>query len=86
MKILLYKYILLLYIYIIYIYIKLQTVLFRPSGPHQCSADAEMKVKLQYIYIYERNVKCSVLKSNEDMIVALAGQFKQLSHAPGKFR
>ena len=22
------------------------TVLFRPSGPHQCSADAEMKVKL----------------------------------------
>ena len=24
----------------------LQTVLFRPSGPHQCSADAEMKAKL----------------------------------------
>ena len=30
----------------IYIYIYMQTVLFRPSGPHQCSADAEMKVKL----------------------------------------
>ena len=27
-------------------YILLQTVLFRPSGPHQCSADARMKVKL----------------------------------------
>ena len=24
----------------------LQTVLFRPSGPHQCNADVEMKVKL----------------------------------------
>ena len=34
---------------------------------------------------YERNViykKCGVLKSNEDMILALAGQFKQLSHEP----
>ena len=30
----------------------------------------------------ERNVmKCGALKSNEDMILALAGQFKQLSHA-----
>ena len=29
-------------------------------------------------------VRC--LKSNEDMIFALAGQFKQLSHEPGKFR
>ena len=29
-------------------------------------------------------VRC--LKSNEDMILALAGQFKQLSHEPGKFR
>ena len=26
------------------------------------------------------------LKSNEDMILALAGQFKQLSHEPEKFR
>ena len=25
------------------------------------------------------------LKSNEDMILALAGQFKQLSHEPEKF-
>ena len=29
-------------------------------------------------------VQC--LKSNEDMILALAGQFKQLSHEPEKFR
>ena len=26
------------------------------------------------------------LKSNEDMILALAGQFKPLSHEPEKFR
>ena len=32
--------------------------------------------------LYE--VRC--LKSNEDMILALAGQFKQLSHEPAKFR
>jgi len=32
------------------------------------------------------HMKCSVLKSNEDMILALAGQFKQLSHEPEKFR
>ena len=31
--------------------------------------------------VYE--VRC--LKSNEDMILALAGQFKQLSHEPEKF-
>ena len=29
-------------------------------------------------------VRC--LKSNEDMILALAGQFKQLPHEPEKFR
>ena len=29
-------------------------------------------------------VRC--LKSNEDIILALAGQFKQLSHEPEKFR
>ena len=32
--------------------------------------------------LYE--VRC--LQSNEDMILALAGQFKQLSHEPEKFR
>ena len=31
-------------------------------------------------------MKCGVLKSNEDTILALAGQFKQLSHEPEKFR
>ena len=37
---------------------------------------------------YERSVsmKCGVLKLSEDMILALAGQFKQLSHEPEKFR
>ena len=29
--------------------------------------------------------KCGVLKSNKDMILALSGQFKQLSHEPEKF-
>ena len=33
--------------------------------------------------LYE--VRC-FFKSNEDMILALAGQFKQLSHEPEKFR
>ena len=32
--------------------------------------------------LYE--VRC--LESNEDMILALTGQFKQLSHEPEKFR
>ena len=34
------------------------------------------------VMLYE--VRC--LKSNEDMILALAGQFKQLFHEPEKFR
>ena len=35
-----------------------------------------------------KEVLCEVrsLKSTEDMILALAGQFKQLSHEPEKFR
>ena len=37
---------------------------------------------LQPVILYE--VRC--LKSNEDMILALAGQFKQLSYDPEKFR
>ena len=32
------------------------------------------------------NVKDKKESSNEDMILALAGQFKQLSHEPEKFR
>ena len=42
---------------------------------------------MQTVIPYERMlyaVRC--LKSNEDMILALAGQFKQLSHEPEKFR
>ena len=41
-----------------------------------------------YIIIYMKEMLYEVrcLKSNEDMILALAGQFKQLSHEPEKFR
>ena len=31
-------------------------------------------------------MKCGVLKSNEDKILGLEGQFKQLPHEPEKFR
>ena len=34
----------------------------------------------------ENQAEYSILVSNEDMILALAGQFKQLSHEPDKFR
>ena len=55
-----------------------------------------MKLALKHIRVYRFTqlfcflkemlyaVRC--LKSNEDMILALAGQFKQLSHEPEKFR
>ena len=39
-------------------------------------------IRLMKDVLYE--VRC--LKSNEDMILALTGQFKQLSHEPEKFR
>ena len=41
----------------------------------------ELLITLKEV-LYE--VRC--LKSNKDMILALAGQFKQLSHEPEKFR
>ena len=37
-------------------------------------------------YMKEMLYEVRCLKSNEDMILALAGQFKQLSHEPEKFR
>ena len=37
-------------------------------------------------YLKEMLYAVRCLKSNEDMILALAGQFKQLSHEPEKFR
>ena len=43
--------------------------------------EASCVVLLKQDLKYE--VRC--LKSNEDMILALAGQFKQLSHEPEKF-
>ena len=36
--------------------------------------------------LYEMLYEVRYLKSSEDMILALAGQFKQLSHEPEKFR
>ena len=38
------------------------------------------------MYMKEMLYAVRCLKSNEDMILALAGQFKQLSHEPEKFR
>ena len=38
------------------------------------------------IIVYWKKCEVRCLKSNEDMILALAGQFKQLSHEPEKFR
>ena len=37
------------------------------------------------MYVKEMLYAVRCLKSNEDMILALAGQFKQLSHEPEKF-
>ena len=41
---------------------------------------------LSKLSVKECYMQCGVLKSNEDMILALAGQFQQLSHEPEKFR
>ena len=38
------------------------------------------------LYLKEMLHAVRCLKSNEDMILALAGQFKQLSHEPEKFK
>jgi len=38
------------------------------------------------VYIKDVLYEVRCLKSNEDMILALTGQFKQLSHEPEKFR
>ena len=40
-----------------------------------------MRMKLKKCYM-----QCGVWNQTEDMILALAGQFKQLSHEPEKFR
>ena len=39
---------------------------------------------LMYLLMREMLYEVRCLKSNEDMILALAGQFKQLSHEPKK--
>ena len=39
------------------------------------------------LWLFERNVICSaVFEINEDMILALAAQYKQLSHEPEKIQ
>ena len=43
-------------------------------------------VSQRLCYMKEMLYAVRCLKSNEDMILALAGQFKQLSHEPEKFR
>ena len=53
----------------------------RPRTPKQPQVKKE-QVTFMKEMLYE--VRC--LRSNEDMILALAGQFKQLSHEPEKFR
>ena len=63
----------------------------------QSDGHTKLERKLAWIYVKEQwkaiksklkevlyEVRC--LKSTEDMILALAGQFKQLSHEPEKFR
>ena len=42
---------------------------------------------VEILRIYEDYITTTMFTlSNEDMILALAGQFKQLSHEPEKFR
>ena len=50
-----------------------------------CAIGASEKVRDIHI-VKEMLYAVRCLKSNEDMILALAGQFKQLSHEPEKFR
>ena len=52
-----------------------------------CHNICEPPKLIKYIYTMKEMlyaVRC--LKSNEDMILALVGQFKRLSHEPEKFR
>ena len=53
------------------------------SGEHVNLLGSCFPVKGMYMKGMLYAVRC--LKSNEDMILALAGQFKQLSHEPEKF-
>ena len=50
----------------------------------KCSKGGDDKVTFVVVKEMLYAVRC--LKSNEDMILALAGQFKQLSHEHEKFR
>ena len=45
-----------------------------------------MKEMLYAVRCLKSELILTLLKSNEDMILSLAGQFKQLSHEPEKFR
>ena len=47
---------------------------------------AQTTIFMQYILLKDVLYEVRCLKSNEDMILALTGQFKQLSHEPEKFR
>ena len=57
-------------------------------GQKQRENASEPEEDTSYSMYYMKEVLYEVrcLKTNEDMILALAGQFKQLSHEPEKFR
>ena len=47
-----------------------------------------LRIVCGFFNVYLEEMLCAVrcFKSNEDMILALAGQFKELSHEPEKYR
>ena len=47
--------------------------------------ESDNQGKVPAILLFHKKMNFQ-MKSNEDMILALAGQFKQLSHEPEKFR
>ena len=51
---------------------------------HKSTDHNQTRINLFFTTIYR--LQRTVFKSNEDMILALAGQFKQLSHEPKRFR
>ena len=58
--------------------------LHKPILKYHCKSCHNIRNYIQIVKEMLYAVRC--LKSNEDMILALAGQFKQLSHEPEKFR
>ena len=58
-----------------------------PRTGKKCTAIIKAREgRAKVLFLKEMLYAVRCLKSNEDMILALAGQFKQLSHEPEKFR